>query len=73
MERRELAKKCGISLIKMLCIEYNLISPDVYTCQKLGKALDISWLYLVGIIDEEKPVFYEISSWRRDLKREWKD
>ncbi len=73
MGRWELAEKCGLSPIRLLFIECNLSKIDVHTCQKLGEALDVSWLYLVGIIDEEKPVSYEISSWRRDLKGEWKD
>lgn len=69
----ELAQKCDISFIKLLCIECNLSNIDIHTCQKLGEALDISWLYLAGITDEKKPVTYGLSMWREDLKREWKD
>ena len=46
---------------------------DIHTCEKLGRALDISWLYLVGITDEKKPVTYGLSMWREDWEREWKE
>ncbi len=70
ISRHELARKCGISFLKLLCIECNLANIDIHTCRKLGEALDISWLYLAGIIDEKKPVSYGLSTLREDLKRE---
>ena len=42
-------------------IECNMANIDIHTCEKLGRALDISWLYLVGITDEKKPVTYGLT------------
>jgi transcriptional regulator with XRE-family HTH domain len=73
MSRQDLAQKCEVSFIKILLIECNMANIDIHTCEKLGRALDISWLYLVGITDEKKPVTYGLSMWREDWEREWKE
>ena len=69
MNRRELAKKCGVSLFKMARMECNLAKIDIHTCERLGKALDVSWLYLVGLIDEKNPVSYGLDMWRDEIDR----
>ena len=69
MTRRELAKKCGVSLFKMARMECNLAKIDIHTCERLGKALDVSWLYLVGLIDEKNPVSYGLDMWRDEIDR----
>lgn len=72
ISRRELARKCEVSLFKMACMECNLAKIDIHTCEKIGEALDISWLYLVGLIDEKKPVSYGLDMWRDEIDRYFK-
>ena len=73
MTRRELAKKCGVSLFKMARMECNLAKIDIHTCERLGKALDVSWLYLVGLVDEKKPVSYDTNMFLKELEIHFKD
>lgn len=73
MSRRELARKCEISLFKMACMECNLAKIDIHTCEKLGEALDVSWLYLVGLIDEKRAVSYDTNMFLNELESHFKD